>query len=111
MIAARGTCGAHRRGSVEYQPSRGSFSIDEVLKQFRWTATIFDVPAFSLGGFLAGPDNHVVDCTSHATTRRAPKNLKSISRRGWTSDVGSFTGQIATLVEEDRYGDRIGAKG
>jgi hypothetical protein len=70
-----------------------------------------DVPAFSLGGFLAGPDNHVVDCTSHATTRRAPKNLKSIPRRGWTWDVGSFTGQIATLVEEDRYGNRIGAKG
>jgi hypothetical protein len=70
-----------------------------------------DVPAFSLGGLLAGPDNHVVDCTSHATTRRAPKNLKSIPRRGWTWDVGSFTGQIATLVEEDRYGNRIGAKG
>ena len=111
MSAARGTCGAHRRGSVEYQPSRGSFSIDEVLKQISMDGDHIDVPAFSLGGLLAGPDNHVVDCTSHATTRRAPKNLKSIPRRGWTWDVGSFTGQIATLVEEDRYGDRIGAKG
>jgi hypothetical protein len=37
--------------------------------------------------------------------------LKSIPRRGWTWDVGSFTGQIATLVEEDRYGDRIWREG
>jgi hypothetical protein len=70
-----------------------------------------DVPAFSLGGLSAGPDNHVIECTSHATTRRAPKNLKSIPLRGWTCDVDSVTGQIATLVEEDRYGDRIGATG